>query len=307
VYNAQADQQSLLATFPQFAAMERERRSLILAARAQTSKQRQVQPAQPTRSPAFFSFDGGTQMLVDALVTQLDASLRLGARVNGVHESELRLVVTLENSPDISCDAVIVATPAQATARVLRSAAPAVAAELGQMRTSSIGSAHLAFRTGDVPRPLGGIGLVIPASERRPIDGITWTSTKWLRRAPEGVSLLRVFFGGPHTRATFDLDDSHLIDVVRSELLTMFGIANAPLFSRVFRLADGYPCYDVGHLERVGRIEANLPGRIAVAGSAYHGVGVPDCVHSGQLAADKITGFLQGLPQPTQKVGGDAV
>jgi oxygen-dependent protoporphyrinogen oxidase len=75
----------------------------------------------------------------------------------------------------------------------------------------------------------------------------------------------------------------------------------------VFRLEDGYPCYDVGHLERVGRIEAALPGRIALAGSAYHGVGVPDCVHSGQLAADKIISCLRGLPRPTQKEGGNAV
>lgn len=129
---------------------------------------------------------------------------------------------------------------------------------------------------------------MIPASEGRQIDGITWMSSKWSHRAPEGYALIRVFFGGPHTRGMLDVDDARLTAIVREELADILGIRAAPLFTRSFRWPDGYPQYDVGHLDRVAAIEAALPAGVVVAGSSYRGVGVPDCVHQGEQAAEQV-------------------
>jgi oxygen-dependent protoporphyrinogen oxidase len=89
------------------------------------------------------------------------------------------------------------------------------------------------------------------------------------------------------------LDDGRLTTVVREELAAILGVRAAPLFTRIFRWPDGYPQYDVGHLERVAAIEAALPAGMAVAGSSYRGVGVPDCIHQGELAATQVIAALK--------------
>jgi oxygen-dependent protoporphyrinogen oxidase len=124
---------------------------------------------------------------------------------------------------------------------------------------------------------------------------MTWVSSKWPARAPEGIALLRVFFGGPATRETLDLDDATLLALVREELGTILGVQAAPLFQRVFRVRDGYPRYTVGHLERVEAIERALPAGLYVTGASYRGVGVPDCVRQGQEAASHVLSALAPL------------
>ena len=134
---------------------------------------------------------------------------------------------------------------------------------------------------------------MIPPTEGRRIDGITWVSSKWNHRAPPGHALVRVFFGGPHTRVMLSLDDTRLTTIVREELDDILDVRATPLFTRIFRWPDGYPQYDVGHLERVAAIEAALPPGMVVTGSSYRGVGVPDCIHQGELAATKIVETLR--------------
>jgi oxygen-dependent protoporphyrinogen oxidase len=173
--------------------------------------------------------------------------------------------------------------------------APGAAATLGTLHVTGIGTLYLAYSRADVPHPLDGFGLVIPSSEGRRIDGMTWTSSKWCGRAPEGIALLRIFFGGPHTRKMLTLDDGELLAVARGEVASILGVQAAPHFHRVYRWPDGYPQYDVGHLERVAAVEAALPSGLYVAGSSYGGVGVPDCVHQGQQAAERVMATLGRL------------
>jgi protoporphyrinogen/coproporphyrinogen III oxidase len=295
IYNAAPEQQSILATFPQLAAWEREHGSVMRGLRAATRKR----APETETTPPFFSFDTGTQTLVQALVTQLRGNLRL-------HANALRIErpaggafdVLLEDDRRLSADAVIVATPASAAATLLRAAAPDVAEALQSIRTASIGATYLGFRRADVPHPLDGFGVVIPSSERRRIDGMTWTSSKWRQRAPADHVLLRVYFGGPQTRDMMAPNDETLLPIIRSEVATMLGIHAPPLFHRTYRWPDGYPQYDVGHLERVDAIEIALPAGLYVAGSPYRGVGVPDCVRQGQTAALRV---VESFGAPVQR------
>jgi oxygen-dependent protoporphyrinogen oxidase len=165
------------------------------------------------------------------------------------------------------------------------------------MRTVGIGAISLAFRRAAVQHPLDGLGLVIPNSEGRKIDAMMWSSSKWAGRAPEGTALIRVFFGGPHTRETVSYDDTAILQRVRAELKGILGITGEPLFWRIQRWQNVYPQYDLGHNQRVAAIEAALPADIALAGSAYHGVGVPDCIRLGRDAAKRVAATL---PHPQE-------
>jgi oxygen-dependent protoporphyrinogen oxidase len=289
VFNAEPERQSILATFPQFRALEQSHGSVIRGLRAASQP-----PSQTVALPAFLSFDAGNQTLVDALVAQLTGALRLNASARAISRNDDgRYTIALDDDAALEADALILATPASVAAPLVRDIAPEAAALLGGIRYAGIGAIYLAYRRDAIAHPLDGTGVVIPTSERRQIDGITWVSSKWDRRAPTGHTLVRVFFGGPNTRAMLDLDDTRLTATVRAELAEILGARADPLFTRIFRWPDGYPQYDVRHRERVAAIKAALPAGLAVAGSAYHGVGVPDCIHSGELAATNLVTALQ--------------
>jgi protoporphyrinogen/coproporphyrinogen III oxidase len=286
VYNAEAECQSILATFPQFPALEREYGSLIRGMRA---KQRN---SNEDNQPALISFETGSQEIVDAVATRLTGDVRLNTKVTGITGFAGQYQIMTDHGILVEADALIVAVPANIAAAILTEIAPRSAEQLREIRFAGVGSMSLAFRREDVAHPLDGIGLVIPSSEKCKIDGITWSSSKWAHAAPEGYTLLRVFFGGPHTRDTLDLDDAALLMVVHQELQSILGITSEPLFYRAYRWHDGYPQYDIGHQERVASIKANLPKGIELAGNSYYGVGVPDTIHHARLAARKVAAEL---------------
>jgi oxygen-dependent protoporphyrinogen oxidase len=183
---------------------------------------------------------------------------------------------------------VLLTIPAYTAAELLRPLAAEAADKLAAIRYVSTGTMSLAYRTADIKRPLHGFGLVVPKSERRPINAITISSTKFDHRAPEGYVLLRVFFGGSRSPETMTYDDNQLLSIVRQQLGDMLGIEAAPLFHRIYRWYQANPQYDVNHLQHIAAIEAALPAGIYATGSAFRGVGMPDCVYQSQQMANKI-------------------
>jgi oxygen-dependent protoporphyrinogen oxidase len=148
----------------------------------------------------------------------------------------------------------------------------------------------LGVRTRDLPRGLPGFGFVVPAVDRRDLLACTFSSRKWAGRAPEGHELLRAFVGGIRRPEMVERDDAALLAVVRAELARYLGFRADPVLARVDRWRRAMPQYDVGHGERMAAIEARVAAlpRLALAGSAYRGIGIPDCVRSGEAAADAI-------------------
>ncbi len=297
IYNAEAERQSLLATFPRFRELEEKYGSLIKGMLA--SRRARPGPnghrASPVSGPssAFVSLHDGMEALVSALVKSLTGHLRLGIGVQGIARSDgTQYELALTNGEHLRADVVIVTTPAYVAADLLRGLAPDTAAGLDKIRYVSTGTISLAFRKSEVVHPLDGFGLVIPRSENRPINALTWTSTKFNHRAPSDCVLLRVFFGGSRNPAIMNVDDERLLRVVRAELKTLIGIDAEPFFYRIFRWMRANPQYDVGHLDRLGQLEAQLPPGIFLTGSAYRGVGIPDCVHQSQQIASRTAEIL---------------
>ncbi|MEP6985548.1 MAG: protoporphyrinogen oxidase, partial [Chloroflexota bacterium] len=294
VYNAEAERQSILATFPQFPALEKRYGSLIKGARATR------QPKTPDSTPPFISFETGTHELINSLVSQLTGDLRLEAGVSAIERTnDNRYIVTLDQGEQLLAEAVIMATPAKVTAPLLTGIAADASAKLDEIRYSSIGAVYLGFHKDNVSHRLDGFGFVVPSSEHRQIDGMTWMTSKWNKRAPSNHVLLRVFFGGPHTRNMMQLSDADLLTAVRAEVQSLLGIQAEPIFSHIFRWHEGYPQYDLDHLERVAAIEAALPAALYVTGSSYHGIGVPDCIKQGQATAQQVLSNLTKQPLAT--------
>jgi oxygen-dependent protoporphyrinogen oxidase len=200
--------------------------------------------------------------------------------------------LVLDRAPALQAGAVILTTPAFIAAGLLRDLAPEAADGLGTIRYVSTGTISLGFRQADVHSPYAGFGLVVPASERRPINAITWSSVKFDHRAPAGTVLLRAFFGGSRSPQSMELDDGELLHIVRQELAKLLGLEAEPLFHRIYRWPQSNPQYDVGHLDRVAAIEAALPPGILVTGSPYLGVGIPDCVKQAREAARRAAEHL---------------
>ncbi len=298
IYNAEAEKQSMLATFPRFLQIEQEHGSLIrgmlASRRARTSQPKLAAPGEPLSM--FISFKGGMQELVAELHSRLTGDCRLQTGVQSVHrraaDGNRRYVVSLDDGSKLVSDAVILAIPAYMAAKLLHGLAPSATPLLNGIRYVSTGTISLGYRTADVNHPLDGFGVVIPRTEARHINAITWTSTKFHERAPQDHILLRAFFGGSRTPHMMHKTDDELLSLVLGELAAIMGLDAAPLFHKIFLYFDANPQYDVGHLERVAAIERALPPGVYVTGSPYRGIGIPDCVLQAQQTAERLLNEL---------------
>ena len=308
IYTADPYHLSMQATMPQFLDMERRHRSLILALR---HRQRQAGAQQPGVSGAryglFASFRYGMQTLVDALADRLPAgTVRLQTPVRRVRPALSHLlggggrgrwIISPQACPDLEADAVCLALTAPQAARLLTDLDPELAAGLDGILYASSATVTLACDRADVAHPLNGMGFVVPAVEQRNLIACTFSSVKFAGRAPEGKVLLRAFVGGALHQEQARWPDAKLQDAVLHDLRQLLGLTGKPALCHVSRHANAMPQYHVGHLTRIERLEAaarRWPG-LALAGNAYHGVGVPDCIRSGDEAA---RGLLQSLFDP---------
>ena len=187
-------------------------------------------------------------------------------------------------------DAVIVATPAPAAASLLEMASPELSAELRTIPYSSSITVALAY-SADVRSSLPpGFGFLVPRSEGKRMLATTFVHNKFPHRAPADRALLRCFLGGSRDEPVLQLPDDEILSIVRQELHQILGLTADPLFTRIYRWKGARAQYTVGHLDRVERIEKlrkQLP-KLALAGNAYRGIGVPDCVRSGEEAAAEL-------------------
>ncbi len=201
----------------------------------------------------------------------------------------------LDDGTSLEADGVIVATEAHQAARLVSGLDPELAGALGTIPYASSAAVTFGYRRDQIAHPLDGYGCVVPRVEGRPLLACTFSSVKFTGRAPEGEALLRTFWGGALEPRALDLDDTALAALAGREIGDLLGIAGAPRLVRVHRHPLAMPQYLIGHLDRVAAIEARAarhPG-LALAGSAYRGVGVPDCIRSGEAAAENVLAAVQ--------------
>jgi oxygen-dependent protoporphyrinogen oxidase len=229
--------------------------------------------------------------LIRLLATRLPpGAVRLKERVSAVERDGAGWRVTTAGGAAVTGDALILAPEAHQVARLLRYVDPGLAHLLEGIPYASSATVTLAYRRADVRHPLDGFGFVVPQVEHRPVIAGTFSSVKYPGRAPEGHALLRVFIGGALNESVLEAEDAALVGIARAELGDLLGATGAPLFTRVARYPRAMPQYHVGHVVRAEAIElavARHPG-LRLAGGAYRGVGIADCVRSGEEAAEGV-------------------
>ncbi|HEX8748573.1 MAG TPA: protoporphyrinogen oxidase, partial [Pyrinomonadaceae bacterium] len=195
----------------------------------------------------------------------------------------------------ILADAVCLALPAYAAASLLSEVDSQLASELEAIPYASTATINFGWRREHVPHPLDGFGFVVPFAERRTILACTFTSVKFGGRAPEGDVILRAFVGGALQPEMFALDEEEMRRRVLEDLRALLGIEKPPLFSVVEKWPRSMAQYMIGHLEKVARIKQRVYalGSLQLAGNAYHGAGIPDCIRGGERAADEIIKALR--------------
>ena len=293
IYTADPDDLSLTATMPRFAELERRERSIILGL-WRASRRAPQAGISGARFGLFVTLKEGMEELVAALATRIHSdAVLLKRRVAGVERRGNRWRVTTVEGADLDAERVVVATESHAAARMLRYVDPTLATLLAEIPYASSATVTLGYRRAEVPHPLDGFGFVVPRAEGRALLACTFSSVKYPGRAPEGDVLLRAFVGGALNEAVLERDDATLVMRARDELRQAMGIRAAPVLTRVFRWPKAMPQYHVGHLARVDTIERlvrALPG-LDLAGGAYRGVGISDCVRSGEGAAERALGI----------------
>jgi oxygen-dependent protoporphyrinogen oxidase len=288
IYAADPERMSLKSTFPMFLEMEKKHGSLL---RGMMKRARARTAHGAKRPPMFMTLRGGLQQLSDALVAQLpQESLRAGCSALAVHRHAGRYRIDLSDGSCLLAEDVVFATPSFATADLVEQLDPVLAERLRAIRYVSTATVSLGFRRSEIAHPLQGSGFIVPPSEGRRITACSWSSAKFQHRAPQDCVLLRVFIGGALAEELAEQDEAVLVQLAREELQAILGIAATPVLAKAYRWPKANPQYDLGHEERVAEIErslSNLPG-LYLAGAAYHGPGIPDCIQSGRKAAQTI-------------------
>jgi len=254
---------------------------------------RRANPAPP--APLFQSLRGGMQQLVDSLARAIDGSVTI-ARAEAACLERRDPAGFRITGPAISLEAdhVVLAVPAHAAAPLVRSLDPSLAGLLGSIQYHSSITVALAFDAAAFRQPLDGFGFLIPKVERRLLTAGTWVGTKFPHRVPGNRVLLRAFIGAGDRDDLLGQSDEALLAAVADELRALLNITTTPVFTRLHRWPRAMCQYTVGHAARIAEINlrlASLP-RLHLAGNAYLGIGVPDCISSAQAAASRVSATI---------------
>ncbi|WP_225830547.1 protoporphyrinogen oxidase [Streptomyces sp. NK08204] len=315
VYAGDAYRISMRSAVPQLFQAARTHDSLTAAVRDIQA----AAAANQQTGPVFMGLEGGVGTLPLAVADAVRArggEIRTGTPVTGLRRETSggwRVVVGEHGEQPLHADAVIVAVPAPAAARLLRAESPKAAAELDTVEYASMALITLAYRRADLSLPEGS-GFLVPPVDGHTIKASTFASQKWGWIADEDpdVVVLRTSVGRYGETEVLQRQDADLVAVSRHDLREATGLDAVPLETRVTRWTDGLPQYPVGHHARVARIRehiAELPG-LAVCGAQYDGVGIPACIASAYAAVDQLGGDLRGVEEltanPVQSLHGGA-
>jgi protoporphyrinogen/coproporphyrinogen III oxidase len=301
IYGGDAASLSVRAVLPRFAEMERTHGSL---GRAMLAARNKMPPtANKTPPPVFTSLKNGMQQLVDTVIPRLNpSSLVTNASAQSIQLEAGGWTVSAGFKSD-HFDAAILALPTHAAAQLLAISSLELSTELAAIDYSSSITVGLGYDR-EVRQSLPpGSGFLVPRSEGKRLLAATFVHNKFPYRAPEDRALLRCFFAGANAENIWQLSDDAIVATVRNELQQILGLRAEPLFARVYKWKSAMAQYSVGHLERLDRIERlrqKLP-KLALAGNGYRGIGIPDCIRSGQEAAKQVLnlGSVQRTPSPS--------
>lgn len=288
IYAADLEKLSVQAALPRFHRMEQEHGSLLRALKKGSAAG--AEKASGPRYSMFLAPRFGMVRLIEVLTRRmLDVELKTQHAVTGIEPASHGWVVR-SRPANFPAEAICVALPAPQAALLMKGVSAAAAHELEGIPYESAATVSMAFRCEDIPVPLEGFGFVVPAHQSHGVIGCTFSSRKFAHRAPADSVLLRAFVGGAMVPGAAERDDAALRTAVREVLQSALEIRSEPRWTVIRRYPKSMPQYQVGHQERVERIEkeaARWP-TLALTGNGYHGIGIPDCIHQAEMAAEKL-------------------
>jgi protoporphyrinogen/coproporphyrinogen III oxidase len=288
IFAGDADQLSLAATFPRLRDIERKHGGLVRGMLNQRREAAKNGDAPKSSYTPFVSFQNGMGELPREIVERLtDVDVQTCTPVQRLEHTGEGYRLRLRTGDELFADAVLLATPAYATAEIVRLLDGELAALLQRIPYVSSATIALAYRDADVQGLQSGRGFVIPHVENRELTAVTWASNKFPDRAPQGTSLLRTFVGRAGREDAVELSDDDLLDLVQRELASILGVTATPVTVRINRFHKAMPQYVIGHVDRMKQVDQCVQryAGLALLGAAYQGVGIPDCIDSGNQAA----------------------
>ena len=242
-------------------------------------------PARPSGA-LFQTLKGGLTSLIAELEKRIAGQVTV---VQGEAEALERGRVRV-NGEWIEGSQIVLACPAYAAAALIGGLDPTLAALLNQVDYSSSLTLSLGFRKSDLGGNPKGFGLLVPSKERQRLVACTWVQNKFSHRVPDDMAVLRCFFGGAADAAALDETDESLLSIARDEIKRILKVTATPVFHTIARWPRSMAQYTVGHGARLKEIESRIAalGTVYLAGNAYNGIGIPDCIKTGRDAATKI-------------------
>jgi len=308
IYAGDAHELSIEATFPRFRELEREYGSVIKGMRAMQSLQPPVSHASKKSLTMFMTLQGGLGELIQALIQRLNTQkvqLQSGVTVQNLEppsQSDTSYRLSLDGEQTLTGDAVIMTTPAYSSANMLRQFYPELASVLNEIPYASTATVSLAYKTEAIRSSIRGFGFVVPRKEQCALLAATWSSLKWRDRSKPDDTLIRGYVGGRGKEALLEKTDQEIGQAIRQELAVIAGLTAVPHYMEVHRWYQGMPQYTLGHQGRLSTIADTLKGvpRLYLAGAAFRGIGIPDCIRDGmQAGKEAIQAICKDKNLPT--------
>ncbi len=316
IFAGDARSLSLRACFPKMWQLETDHGGLFRALLA-TRKRRRKEDAVGAPAGRLMSFDAGMETLIRGAADSLGDSLRTSIGVRSLRRGrESRGFVDLSpmagftlttEAGMLEADAVVLAGPASESAELVRPFDHEIAALLSGIPTASLAVVCLGYDERAIAAergPLNGFGFLVPRSEKVRILGALWeTSIYPGHRAPAGKALVRVMVGGALDQEAVTLDDDRLLGIVKADLARTMSVNTAPEFIRIIRHPRGIPQYNVGHLERMRRVDERLeahPG-LLLAGNSYRGVSINSCIAEADQIAERALRHVTTLDERLER------
>jgi oxygen-dependent protoporphyrinogen oxidase len=307
VYGGDSRKLSLKAVLPKAHEFDQTRRCPLLYEVEVLKRKKKMYEAHPERKAfkGLVSFEGGLQSLGDWLAARLGDDLHLGCTIESIEKTDggYRVVGRKEEGEcAFECEHLILATPHAATARLIRDLAPAAAEELDGINDASLVVLNLAYPRGQVGHDLAGYGFLVPMTETDlPVMGVLWADSAFPHHAPDTHRLIRIFMGGPRDPGAPERSDEELLKTATEAVQPLLEINGEPTLVDICRWPDSIPQYEVGHVERIQRVEAavaDVPG-LHLVGNYLHGISINDCIRQ---ASDFADTFAAEVSQPAEKV-----
>jgi protoporphyrinogen/coproporphyrinogen III oxidase len=296
IYASDPETMSIRSTFPMFVETERKYRSLILGMLAR-KKAMLLNASKHSKSnfSLFMTLKDGLGEMVEAVIKKSpDIKFHSGFRVESIAGKEGNWSIRVEGGGEQKADALILATPAHITARFLELVTPKAAELLKQIKYVSTATVTIAYKKEGFSHALDGFGFVVPKCEGRSILACTWTSSKFPHRAPDGHVMLRCYLGGALQEEIAEKDEETMANLVKQDLKEIMGVTEEPVFCKIFHNRKSNVQYEVNHSQRIDTIMQELQEGLFLVGSAYRGIGIPDCIQGGTKSAESAIELLLG-------------